>query len=187
MLMFGVVFSSISNLTQAQAPCDPTTVLTSPNDDINNGFYNTRGGIQWLEASNKVTNSTTTSYQSENKILLKDGFLAANDDSFLAYITTAPCTTPTQEVNSITKDISNYPNPFTESTTIEFSLQESANIRIELYDLAGRFLEKIQSPAFFSKGIHQVEFDAKNFSSGIYLFKIIANQTVSTGRMTLIQ
>jgi len=80
----------------------------------------------------------------------------------------------------------NYPNPFNPSTTIEFDLPKPANVKIEVYTITG---QKIQSlinknlPA----GNHQVEFNAENFSSGVYFYRIEAGEFQDVKKMILLR
>ncbi len=68
----------------------------------------------------------------------------------------------------------NYPNPFNAQTTIEFSLPTSSNIKIEVFDLMGRFVAEIANKEF-SAGAHNVTFDASFLSSGVYFYHLTAN------------
>ncbi len=69
--------------------------------------------------------------------------------------------------------VSNYPNPFSSSTTISYSLQEASEVKVAIYDLAGHLISSQQSelqPA----GSHQVRFNGSQQPSGVYLFQIEA-------------
>ncbi|RZL46084.1 MAG: PKD domain-containing protein, partial [Pedobacter sp.] len=68
-----------------------------------------------------------------------------------------------------------YPNPFTNKTTISYSLVQPANVRISLYDINGKavYSDKIQQAI----GIHQYNLNAddSNMQNGIYLLKVEIN------------
>jgi len=67
----------------------------------------------------------------------------------------------------------NYPNPFNASTTIQYSLPIETDVIIDIYDIQGRRVTTLieeRQPA----GSHQVVWNAKDISSGIYLYKIKA-------------
>jgi hypothetical protein len=68
----------------------------------------------------------------------------------------------------------NFPNPFNPSTTISFSLPVDANIKITVFNSLGEKIHEI-TEASFSSGIHNVSFNADEFSSGIYYYKMQAN------------
>jgi hypothetical protein len=63
-----------------------------------------------------------------------------------------------------------YPNPFNPRTTIPFALPERADVRIEIFDLAGRRVA-VLTDASYAQGRHEVFFDAESFPSGVYLIR----------------
>jgi hypothetical protein len=76
----------------------------------------------------------------------------------------------------------NYPNPFNPETLISYLLPEGVRIDIDIYNLAGQriatLFEGIKSP-----GTYKIAWNAKDFSSGIYLCRIIATG-IFTGNNT---
>jgi len=80
----------------------------------------------------------------------------------------------------------NYPNPFNPSTRIDFSLPYESNVKISVYNLIGQKVAELAN-AKYNAGKHSVEFNASNFSSGIYLYKIEAGNFTSTKKMQLIK
>jgi hypothetical protein len=67
----------------------------------------------------------------------------------------------------------NYPNPFNPSTVISYSLPEEAKVKIEIYNLLGQKVAALVD-AVEVAGNHSVTWDAHNFSSGIYYYRIKA-------------
>jgi len=65
----------------------------------------------------------------------------------------------------------NYPNPFNSGTTIEFSLTQTMNVRLAVYDVIGRevtvVLERIM-PA----GTHRIPFEARSLPTGLYYYEL---------------
>lgn len=81
----------------------------------------------------------------------------------------------------------NYPNPFNPSTTISFSLAETQRISLKVYSIAGREIQTIADGSF-PAGIHQINFDASSFASGIYFYKLeTAEGNILTQKMTLLK
>lgn len=78
----------------------------------------------------------------------------------------------------------NYPNPFNPSTSIEIDLFEDAEIEVTVYNLEGQELAVLQK-GFLSKGIHKFEFDASEFPSGVYLYKVSSPVYSQTKKMLL--
>lgn len=81
----------------------------------------------------------------------------------------------------------NYPNPFNPETTLRFSLPERSNVKLQVFDILGREVAQLANGSF-EAGVHQVRWDARRMSSGIYLYRLIANgQTILIKKMTLLK
>ncbi len=68
----------------------------------------------------------------------------------------------------------NYPNPFNPSTVISYSLPQQSHVKIEIFNALGQRVADIVN-GFQQAGYHQVRWDAKNLSSGIYIYSINAD------------
>ncbi len=80
----------------------------------------------------------------------------------------------------------NYPNPFNPNTEIIFNLPESGITSLKVYDMLGREVATLIDHNL-SSGIHSVTFDASNFASGIYLYRLISNGREMIRKMTLLK
>jgi len=80
----------------------------------------------------------------------------------------------------------NYPNPFNPSTTISFSLPQSTNVKISVYNLIGEKVDEIVN-SFLDAGIHRIIFNASNLHSGMYIYKLEAGNISLTKKMILIK
>ncbi len=65
----------------------------------------------------------------------------------------------------------NYPNPFNPATIIQYQIPVSERVRLIVYDILGRDVVTLVDNQM-SAGMHQVEFDASDLSSGIYFYQI---------------
>lgn len=80
----------------------------------------------------------------------------------------------------------NYPNPFNPTTNIEFALPENSQTTLEVFDMLGqRVATLIDQP--MSAGTHSINFDASYLTSGIYIYRIQAGNSVQTRKLTLIK
>ncbi len=68
----------------------------------------------------------------------------------------------------------NYPNPFNPETKIKFSLPKSAFTKINIYDVLGREVGLIVNQQL-NAGEYEVSWNANNYPSGIYFYKIQAD------------
>jgi len=80
----------------------------------------------------------------------------------------------------------NYPNPFNPTTVIEFALPVKSKVELSVYNILG---EKIITLVNEEKdaGNHQALFNAIYLSSGIYFYKLRANDFVQTKKMILLK
>jgi len=69
----------------------------------------------------------------------------------------------------------NYPNPFNPSTTIEFVLPKAGFVTLKIYDLLGREVAALISEKK-SAGTYQAKWDGTGFSSGVYFYRLCAEQ-----------
>jgi endoglucanase len=67
----------------------------------------------------------------------------------------------------------NFPNPFNPSTTISYLLPERAKVNIEIYNPLGQKVITLFD-GVASAGVHSVTWNAHNYSSGIYFYRIHA-------------
>ena len=65
----------------------------------------------------------------------------------------------------------NFPNPFTQSTTLRYSLPQPMQVRLTVYDMLGREVALLVN-AQQEAGIHTAEFDAGSLPAGVYLARI---------------
>ena len=80
----------------------------------------------------------------------------------------------------------NYPNPFNPSTVIEFALPRASDMTLEVYNVAGQKIATI-SEEHLEAGRHTLEWNAVEFASGVYLYRLQADEFVDTKKMILIK
>lgn len=80
----------------------------------------------------------------------------------------------------------NYPNPFNPSTTIEYQLNRSSPVLLQVFNSLGQrvitLINETQPP-----GSYQVRFDGSNLSSGVYYYRIQAGDFSNQKKMLLIK
>lgn len=100
----------------------------------------------------------------------------------------------TDSDNSLPIDFSveqNHPNPFNPQTTIEFSLPRSATVTIDIYNLLGETIRRLVSQTM-PPGHHAVVWDGRDddggeVSSGIYFYRLRADDFSATKKMLLVR
>jgi endonuclease I len=66
----------------------------------------------------------------------------------------------------------NYPNPFNPTTTIEYSINESAPISLSIYSISGVKVADLLQTEYQQRGSYSLVWDASGFASGIYYAKL---------------
>jgi hypothetical protein len=80
----------------------------------------------------------------------------------------------------------NYPNPFNPVTTIKYEVPQISNVKIEVFDVLGRVV-KVLVYEEKTAGRYEIKFDASSLASGIYYYRIKANEFVQSKKMMLIK
>jgi hypothetical protein len=80
----------------------------------------------------------------------------------------------------------NYPNPFNPTTTIQFGLPKSSEVKLVVYDLSGRVVAELANGKF-EAGYHKIAFDGARLVSGIYYYRLKAGDFLSVKKLTLLK
>lgn len=82
--------------------------------------------------------------------------------------------------------LSNYPNPFNNSTIIDYNLPEATYTVINIYNILGDKVETLISGDQHA-GYHQVIWDASDYPSSLYFYRIQAGEYIETRKMVLLK
>jgi hypothetical protein len=80
----------------------------------------------------------------------------------------------------------NYPNPFNPSTQINYLIEKPGLVTLKVFDMLGREVKELVNQSQ-NPGAYNVNFDASNLSSGIYLYQINSGQFQSAKKMILVK
>jgi hypothetical protein len=80
----------------------------------------------------------------------------------------------------------NYPNPFSENTSIRFTLPSSVNVNLCIYDVTGQKVMTVVNEKL-SQGNHKFSIDTKKLSSGMYYFTLRAGEQVETKKLVKVK
>lgn len=85
----------------------------------------------------------------------------------------------------------NYPNPFNPETIISYNLPKQSRVQIKIYDITGNEIRSLIDEEK-SAGKHNILWDSRNnfgqrVSSGIYFYKIVADNFIETKKMVLMK
>jgi len=80
----------------------------------------------------------------------------------------------------------NFPNPFNPETRIKFGLPNSGNVKISVYDVVGKQVEELVN-SNFNAGTYEVTWNASNYSSGVYFYRLETEGFAETKQMILVK
>ena len=80
----------------------------------------------------------------------------------------------------------NYPNPFNPSTTIKYAVPKTSLVSIKIYDLTGQEVASLVNE-MKEVGTYEIKFDAHNLASGIYIYRMIADNFTSVRKLNLLK
>jgi hypothetical protein len=80
----------------------------------------------------------------------------------------------------------NYPNPFNPTTTITFGLKHAGDYALTIYNIQGRVVDTY-SGNVDGAGFVEIEWDASNLASGVYFYRLTADNFSSVKKMVLLK
>jgi hypothetical protein len=80
----------------------------------------------------------------------------------------------------------NYPNPFNAQTLIQYNLPGESEVNLSIFDILGRQVATL-TDGDQDAGPHQVTWNAADCPSGVYFYRLKANENIVTKRMLLLR
>ena len=80
----------------------------------------------------------------------------------------------------------NYPNPFNPVTQMSFDLPKASHVTLTVYNVLGQEVDVLLDGKM-EPGRHRVEWDANAFSTGVYFYRIAADNFTETKKMLLLK
>jgi hypothetical protein len=80
----------------------------------------------------------------------------------------------------------NYPNPFNPTTNIKFAIPKNEFVKITVFDILGKELETLVNEQL-APGTYETNWNASNYPSGIYFYKLSAGDFSETKKMLLLK
>jgi len=80
----------------------------------------------------------------------------------------------------------NYPNPFNPLTKVKYSVPQLSKVSIKVYDILGKEVAALvneEKPA----GLYEVNWNASDFPSGVYFYRLQTDNFIQTKKMILIK
>ncbi len=80
----------------------------------------------------------------------------------------------------------NYPNPFNPTTNISFSIPNESHVTLKVYNILGYEIATLVNKEMKS-GNYTVKFNGSSLPSGIYFYRLQANDNVATKKLILLK
>ena len=80
----------------------------------------------------------------------------------------------------------NSPNPFNPTTIIKFALPKASRVTLNVYSMTGELVKTLVNKEM-ANGWHEVTFEARDLASGVYIYRIQADQYSYSRKMVLVK
>lgn len=161
-------------------------------EDVGQDYYT--AGEDYIEAPAGDPNGWTyyeidiSDYSDEEgfvaiRCISPDLFILAIDDFQVTDVATGI------EENSLATDyfmLSNYPNPFNPTTEISFSIKNSENVKLSVFNTKGELISTVIE-SYLNAGDHSVKFDASELNAGVYYYTIETATASVSNKMVLVK
>jgi photosystem II stability/assembly factor-like uncharacterized protein len=154
-------------------------------------FKTTDGGNSWFDLTNDLPGSIsfgsmfftddTTGY-----LVGPRGKIIKTTTGGEKKIITTAIRVEDKFVPSAFKLYQNYPNPFNPATTIRFDVPEESKVILKVYDILGREIATLVNEVKHA-GNYKISFNASDFASGVYFFRLQAGGFINTKKMILLR
>lgn len=146
--------------------------LTQEKEGMLNG--ETFSIVLFDKSEDQITELKVNQWERGGNVFSKDGL------SVISSITTANVVTQELEL------FQNVPNPVMDNTSISFYLPEDGKVRLTVSNSIGQEISTLASDNY-TKGMHTIQMDAKTLSTGVYFYKLEANNKSITKQLTLVK
>ncbi|MCX6157543.1 MAG: T9SS type A sorting domain-containing protein [Ignavibacteriae bacterium] len=181
--------SGLTNQTVNSFVVSGTNIFagTTPYSYESGGVYlSTNNGVSWI---NK--NQGFVGYLPEiNALLVANNYIFAGTGSYSVYRRSYSEITGIQNISTETPSkyslSQNYPNPFNPTTNIKFSIVNTGDVKLVVYDIQGREVQTLVNESL-KPGTYEAAFDASSLNSGVYFYKLETNGFTETKKMLMIK
>jgi photosystem II stability/assembly factor-like uncharacterized protein len=150
-----------------------------------NGVYRSiDNGNSWISINDGLSSLSVSSLY-----LNGSQYLFSGCSSGYVYKTTSS----TIGIKNISSDIpdkyllsQNYPNPFNPTTNIKFDLSKNSFVKLKIFDILGKEVETLVDKKL-DAGSYSVDWNASQYPSGIYFYRLQTDDYNETIRMALIK
>ncbi|MCA6074466.1 T9SS type A sorting domain-containing protein, partial [Fulvivirga sedimenti] len=93
---------------------------------------------------------------------------------------------PQEAIELNTLDVVSYPNPFRDQTTLSFSVSETSEVQLVVYDLRGVLVDVLYKGEALQGNRYEVVFRPENLNSNVYIYQLQTPKGMVTGKLLTI-
>jgi hypothetical protein len=134
----------------------------------------------------RILPNSNITYTAMESITLNTGFFASSEEnsSFFGQLSDDICssvvsTENMMNTNSDKEFLKVYPNPFHETTTFSFYIDENQHISMLVYDMNGQLKEVLIQNKIIDPGKYEIRYDGSSLSGGMY-YCVLKGSSVQT-------
>jgi hypothetical protein len=157
----------------------------------------TRSGGVWTQVGSKLVGTGATGNAGQgNSVAISlnggtfiEGGSSDNGNTGAVWVFVNPSigiTTISSEVPTHFSLSQNYPNPFNPSTNIRYDLPKNGFVKLVVFDELGREIETLVNEKQ-TAGTYEATFNASQYSSGVYFYKLTTDNFTETKKMLMIK
>lgn len=158
----------------------------------NSLFRSTNAGASWHpfdaglpRAGGGTLVQTISLNEQSDRLLVGAGSGDSSGIYYLDLATSVPSEPPRDSGFGL-KGGTNFPNPFKESTVIEFQLREKGPVEIRVFDILGRLMEEFHFDEM-TPGSHRIRLRFPNLGSGTYFLSLVHPHSMLLARLLLVR
>ncbi|MBL7127518.1 MAG: T9SS type A sorting domain-containing protein [Ignavibacteria bacterium] len=80
----------------------------------------------------------------------------------------------------------NYPNPFNPATNIKFDIPKASYVKLTIYNILGKEITTLVNEKL-NIGSYEVNWNGMDYPSGVYFYKMVADDYVNVKKMVLLK
>jgi hypothetical protein len=146
-------------------------------------FISTNNGVNWTQRTEGMENVPV------NALFLLNNYIFAGTSYSVYRRPLGELVGISPISNEIPKEFSlsqNYPNPFNPTTHFEFQIAKSGLVNLKIFDALGKEIAILVNEEL-APGRYNVKWNATNYPSGVYFYKLSAGEFTNTRKMVLVK
>ena len=148
-------------------------------------FLSKNNGINWV-----IKNQGFTLIPTINSLSISNGYIFSGTLAHSVWLRSYSEITGIQKISELVPSSyflsQNYPNPFNPITNIRYELLKSGLVNLVVFDVLGREIELLVNEKQ-NAGTYEITFNASQYSSGIYFYRLTTDNFSDTKKMLMIK